>query len=75
MFRFNQTIIREPTAFASLKLQYWRQSKCFVIELFGSASAPPNSSITKHFDRRQYCNFSEAQAVGSLMMVWLNRNM
>ena len=25
MFRFNKTIIREPTVCASLKLQYWRQ--------------------------------------------------
>ena len=30
MFRFNQTIIREPTVCASLKLQYWRQLKYFV---------------------------------------------
>jgi hypothetical protein len=35
MFRFNKTIIREPTMCASLKLQYWRQLKYFVIELFG----------------------------------------
>jgi len=35
MFRFNQTIIREPTVCASLKLQYWRQLKYFVIKLFG----------------------------------------
>ena len=33
MFRFNKTIIREPTVCASLKLQYWRQLKYFVIEL------------------------------------------
>ena len=25
MFRFNKTIIREPTVCASRKLQYWRQ--------------------------------------------------
>jgi hypothetical protein len=37
MFRFNQTIIREPTVCASLKLQYCRQLKYFVIELFGRA--------------------------------------
>jgi len=43
MFWFNQTIIREPTVCASLKLQY--------------------------------CNFSEAQTLGSLMMILLNRNM
>jgi hypothetical protein len=39
MFRSNQTIIREPTVCASLKLQYWRQLKHFVIELFGYAAA------------------------------------
>ena len=33
MFRFNQTIIREHTVCASLKLQYWRKLKYFVIEL------------------------------------------
>jgi len=54
MFRFNKTIIREPT---SLKLQYWRQF---------------NNEV---FNWRQYCNFSEAQNVGSLIMVLLNRNM
>ena len=39
MFRFNQTIIREPAVCASLKLQYWRQLKYFVIELFGRVAA------------------------------------
>jgi hypothetical protein len=39
MFRFNQTFIREPTACASLKIQYWRQLKYFVIELFGRVAA------------------------------------
>jgi len=39
MFRFNQTIIREPKACASLKLQYWFQLKYFVIELFGRVAA------------------------------------
>ena len=39
MFRFNQTIIREPTVCASLKLQYWCQLKYFVIELFGRVAA------------------------------------
>jgi hypothetical protein len=39
MFRFNQTIIREPIVCASLKLQYWRQLKYFVIELFGRLAA------------------------------------
>jgi hypothetical protein len=34
-----------------------------------------NSSITKYFNWRQYCNFSKAQTVGSLMIVYLNRNM
>jgi len=29
----------------------------------------------QYLNWRQYCNFSEAQAVGSLMTVWLNRNM
>ena len=33
MFRFNKTIIREPTVCASLKLQYWCQLKYFVIEI------------------------------------------
>jgi hypothetical protein len=69
MFRFNQTTIREPKVCASLKLQYWRQLKYFVIELFGRAAARPNSSVTKYFNWRHYCNFSEAQTVGSLMMV------
>jgi len=55
MFRFNQTTIREPTVCASLKLQYWRQLKFFVIELFGRVAAyyaatRPNSSITKNFN-------------------------
>jgi len=54
MFRFNKTIIREPTVCASLKLQYWRQLKYFVIELFGRVAAyaatRPNSSITKYFN-------------------------
>jgi len=53
MFRFSKTIIRETTVCASLKLQYWRQLKYFVIELFGSvvayAATRPNSSITKYF--------------------------
>ena len=35
MFRFKNTIFREPKVCASLKLQYWRQLKYFVIELFG----------------------------------------
>jgi len=39
MFRFNQTIIREPTVCASLKLQYWCHLKYFVIELFGRVAA------------------------------------
>jgi hypothetical protein len=38
MFRFNKTIIREPTVCASLKLQHWRQLKYFVIELFGGVA-------------------------------------
>jgi len=33
MFWFNKILIREPTVCASLKLQYWRQLKYFVIEL------------------------------------------
>jgi len=37
MFRFNRTIIREPTVCASLK--YWRQLKYVVIELFGRVAA------------------------------------
>jgi hypothetical protein len=39
MFRFNKTIINEPTMCASLKLQYWRQLKYFFIELFGRVVA------------------------------------
>jgi hypothetical protein len=39
MFQFNKTIIREPTACALLKLQYWRQLKYFVIKLFGCVAA------------------------------------
>jgi hypothetical protein len=39
MFWFNQTIIREPTVCASIKLQYWRQLKYCVIELFGCVAA------------------------------------
>jgi len=39
------------------------------------AATRPNSLITKYFNRHQYCNFSEAQTAGSLMMVLLNRNM
>jgi hypothetical protein len=39
MFRFNKTIIREPTVCASLKLQYWRQLKYFVVELLGRVAA------------------------------------
>ena len=79
MFRLNKTIIREPTVCASLKLQYWCQLKYFVVGLFvgeaAYAATRPNSSITKYFKRRQYCNFSEAHTLGSLMMVLLNRNM
>jgi len=48
MFRFNKTNIREPTVCASLKLQYGRQLKYFVIGVFGRvaayASTRPNSS-------------------------------
>ena len=39
MFRFNQIIIREPTVCASLKLQYWRQLKYLVIEMFRRVAA------------------------------------
>jgi len=39
------------------------------------AATRPNSSIKKYFNWHQYCNFSETQTVGSLMMVWLSRNM
>jgi len=39
MFRFNKTIIREPTVRASLKLQHWCQLIYFVIELFGGVAA------------------------------------
>jgi hypothetical protein len=40
MFWFNKTVIRELTVCASLKLQYWRRLKCFIIELFGRVAAP-----------------------------------
>jgi len=55
MFRFNKTIIREPTVRDSLKLQYWRHLKYFVIELIGRVTAyyaatRPNNSITKYFN-------------------------
>ena len=50
MFRFNQTVIKEPTVRASLKLQYWYQLKYFVIELFSRVITRPNSSITKYFN-------------------------
>jgi len=39
MFRFNQTIVKEPTVCVSLKLRYWHQLKYFVIELFGRVAA------------------------------------
>jgi hypothetical protein len=45
MFRFNKTIIREPMACGSLKLQYWRQLKYFVIELFGRATKQFNNEV------------------------------
>jgi len=89
MFRFNETIIREPTVCASLKLQYWSQLKYFVIEIFGRVAAAYSlcfAKVTilesvKIFSYRtvrscghicghtteQFC--SEAQTVGSLMMV------
>jgi len=74
-FGLTKTIIREPTACASPKLQYWCQLKYFVIELFGRVAAyaatRPNSSITKYFNWHQYCNFCEAQTVSSLMMVFV----
>ena len=70
-FGLTKPFIREPTVCASLKLQYWRRLKCFVLEVFGRVAAyaatQPNTSITKHVNRRQYCNLSEAQNVGSLM--------
>jgi len=47
MFRLNKTIITELTVCASLKLQYWRQLKYFVIELFDRAAARPNSSTVR----------------------------
>jgi hypothetical protein len=45
MFRFNQTIIREPTVCASLKLQYWCQLIYFVIKLFGRVTAYQSSLV------------------------------
>jgi hypothetical protein len=45
MFRFNQTIIMEPTVCASLKLQYWRQLKYLVIELSGHVAAHDSSPV------------------------------
>jgi hypothetical protein len=47
MFRFNQTIIREPTVCASLKLQYWCQLKYFVIELFADGLQNPPECVTQ----------------------------
>jgi hypothetical protein len=48
MFRFNQTIIREPRVCASLKLQYWRQLKYFVIEQFGRVAVYPVGMCIVH---------------------------
>jgi hypothetical protein len=45
MFWFNQTIIREPTVCALLKLQYWLQLKYFVIELFGRVATYKSSPV------------------------------
>jgi hypothetical protein len=45
MFWFIQTFIREPTVCASLKLQYWRQLKYFVIELFIRVAAYQSSPV------------------------------
>jgi hypothetical protein len=45
MFRFNKTIIREPTVCDSLKLQYWRQLKYFVVELLGRVTAFCSSPV------------------------------
>jgi len=42
MFRFNKTVIIEPTVCASLKLQYWCQLIYFVIELFGHVAVRPH---------------------------------
>jgi hypothetical protein len=39
MLRLNQTIIRELTVCALLKLEYWCQLKYFVIKLFGRVAA------------------------------------
>ena len=45
MFRFNQTIIMEPAVCTSLKLQYWRQLKYFVIEVFVRVAAYQSSPV------------------------------
>jgi hypothetical protein len=45
MFRLNQTIIRKPTVCAPLMLQYWRQLKYFVVELFGRVAACESSIV------------------------------
>jgi len=44
-FGLKKTIIREPTACASLKLQYWNQLKYFVIELFGRVTEQFNNEL------------------------------
>jgi len=53
MFRFNITVIREPTVCASLKLQYWRQLKYFVNEVFGRVVACVATRPTRrpHFNK------------------------
>jgi len=51
MFRFNQTIIREPTVCALLKLQYWRQLKYFVIEVFNGVAAHASHTIEQFYNK------------------------
>jgi len=45
MFRFNETIIRELAACASLKLQYWCQLIYCVIKLFGRVAVYESSPV------------------------------
>ena len=76
MFRFTQTIIRELSAGASLKLQCWYRLHISIFEVIGNMAA--------YYVQSCYAcgsftvtdiNFSEAPAKSSLMMVYINRNM
>jgi len=47
----------------------------YKILLYCGYSHSMKTSLTTCIDWNQYCNFGEAQAVSSLMMVYVNRNM